>query len=125
MNRSTAASLAAAAVLFFGQSLFADHHRQPLRDTRVLVDQTQNDLRTAAEFERHNGKEISRYENAEKHLSDFDREYRKGHFDKDKLDTAIDDLKNVVEHNTLDPQGRDALMDDLQDLRIMRAAERK
>jgi hypothetical protein len=121
MKRSITAPFAAAAVLFFGPLLFADHHRQPLRDTRALVDQTQNDLRNAVEFERHKGKEVSRYENAERHLSDFDREYRKGHFDKGKLDTAIDDLKNVVEHNTLDPRARDTLMDDLQDLRMMRA----
>jgi hypothetical protein len=120
MKRSTAVPFAVAAVLFFGPLLLADHHRH-LSDTRALVDQTESDLRTAAEFERHKGKEVTRYENAERHLSDFDREYRKGHFDKDKLDTAIDDLKNVVEHNTLDPQARDTLMDDLQDLRMMRA----
>src|ERR1700733_3667662 len=80
--------------------------------------------RVAADFKRRNGKEISRYENAEKHLSNFDRELTKDHFDKGKLDNAIDDVKNVVEHNTLDPQSRDALRRDLGDLRILRDERR-
>jgi hypothetical protein len=88
---------------------------------RGVVDRTQDDLRRASEFERHKGKEVVRYENAERHLSDFDRELTKGHFDKDKLDTAIDDLKNVVEHNTLDPEDRDSLRRDLAALRDVRA----
>jgi hypothetical protein len=87
---------------------------------RGLIDRTQDDLRRASEFERHKGKEVTRYDNAEKHLSDFDREMTRGHFDKDKLDTAIDDVKNVVEHNTLDPEQRDRLGRDLADLRAMR-----
>jgi len=89
---------------------------------RRVIDRTSSDLRQAADFERrHHGKEAERYENAQHHLSEFDREYVRGHFDKDKLDTAIDDVKNVVEHNTLDPQGRDALRQDLEDLRLVRA----
>lgn len=88
---------------------------------RGIIDRTQNDLRMAADFERHKGKETARYENAQKHLSDFDREFVKGHFDKGKLDTAIDDVKNVVDHNTLDPEARDALRRDLADLRAMRS----
>jgi hypothetical protein len=87
---------------------------------RGLIDRTQDDLRRAAEFERHRGKEVIRYENAQKHLSDFDREMTKGHFDKDRLDEAIDDVKNVVEHNTLDADDRDNLRRDLSDLRAMR-----
>jgi hypothetical protein len=96
---------------------------QPL-DVRVTVDRTQTDLRRAQDFERQHGKEITRYANAQKHLSDFDRDFTRGHFDKGKLNTAIDDLKNVVDHNTLDPQNRDALTADLRDLRVMREEQR-
>jgi hypothetical protein len=96
-------------------------HRREVRDTREIVERTQHDLREGAEFERRHGKEIVRYENAERHLSDFDHEFTRGHFDKDKLDTAIDDVKNVVEHNTLDPRSRDELREDLEDLRGIRA----
>jgi hypothetical protein len=87
---------------------------------RSLIDRTQDDLRRAADFERHNGKETSRYENAQKHLSDFDRELTRGHFDKGRLDDAIGDMKDVMDHNTLAPEARDALQRDLGDLRGMR-----
>ena len=88
---------------------------------RGVVDRTQDDLRRAEDLERRNGKEISRYENAAKHLSDFDRELTRDHFDKGKLDNVIGDLKDVVEHNTLDPESRDALRRDLGDLRVLKA----
>jgi hypothetical protein len=97
---------------------------QSYLELRATIDRTQTDLRRAQDFERQHGKEITRYENAQKHLSDFDREFTKGHFDKGKLNTAIDDLKNVVDQNTLDPSNRDALTADLRDLRLMREERR-
>jgi hypothetical protein len=81
----------------------------------------QSDLRHAEDIERGKGKELSRYENALRHLSDFDREITRGHFEKGKLDTAIEDVKNIVDHNTLDPESRDALRSDLRDLRLVRS----
>jgi hypothetical protein len=93
-------------------------------DVRETVDRTQSDLRRAQEYERQHGKEVARYDNAAKHLSDFDRDFTRGHFDRGKLDTAIDDVKNVVDHNTLAPGDRDALVSDLRDLRVMRAERR-
>src|SRR5258708_2153025 len=90
-------------------------------DSRALIDRTQQDISRSLEFERHKGKEISRYDNAQHHLSDFDRELTRGHFDKGKLDQAIDDVKNLVEHNSLDPDLRDAITSDLRELRVMRA----
>ncbi|MES1257211.1 MAG: hypothetical protein ABUS51_02230 [Acidobacteriota bacterium] len=90
-------------------------------DSRALIDRTQHDIRRSLEFERHKGKEVSRYDNAQHHLSEFDRELTRGHFDKGKLDQAIDDVKNLVDHNTLDPGQRDAIAADLRDLRVMRA----
>jgi hypothetical protein len=88
---------------------------------RKVIDRVQDDLRRAEDFERHNGKEISRYENAQRYLSDFDRELTRDHFDKGKIDDAIGGLKDVVDHNTLDPEARDALRRDLEDLRALRA----
>lgn len=87
---------------------------------RDLVSRVQNDLQRAADFTRNNGKERERYENVQHHLSQFDRELRRDHFDKDKLDSAIDDLKNVVKNNTLEGHDRDALASDLSDLRTLR-----
>jgi len=111
--------LIASAALSMG--VFAQMLVAQMNNARAVIDRTQNDLRRAEEFERQNHKEISRYVNAQKHLSDFDRDYVKGHFDKGKLDASINDLKNVVEHNTLNPQDRDALSADLRDLRFVRA----
>jgi hypothetical protein len=93
---------------------------QGRRDARELVDRVQDDLQRAADFTRNNEKERERYHNAQHHLSEFDRKLRDGHFDKDKLDAAIDDVKNLVEHNTLESRDRDELARDLADLRVMR-----
>jgi len=41
--------------------------------------------------------------------------------DAGKLDQAIDDVKNLVDHNTLDTNLRDAISADLRDLRVLKA----
>jgi len=87
---------------------------------RDLVTRVQDDLRRAADFTRNNEKERVRYENVQHHLSEFDRDLRHDHFDKGKLDSATDDLKNVVKNNTLEGHDRDALASDLSDLRTLR-----
>ncbi len=89
-------------------------------NARSLVSRVQNDLRRAERFTSPNGKEKERYYNAQRHLSQFDRALARGKFDKDKLDEAIDDVKNVVENNTLSPRDRDVLTGDLRDLRELR-----
>jgi hypothetical protein len=89
-------------------------------NARSLVAHVQQDLRHAEHFTPPNGKEKERYFNAQHHLSQFDRELARGRFDKDKLDEAIDDVKNVVENNTLSPRDRDVLSGDLRDLRELR-----
>ena len=88
---------------------------------RNLVSRVQNDLRRAQRFARAGGKERERFYNAQRHLSQFDREFSRGRFDKDKLDEAIDDVHNVVKNNRLSPRDRDELDGDLRDLRELRA----
>ena len=87
---------------------------------RDLVDRVQNDLVRAEDFTRNNEKERVRYENVQHHLSEFDRDLRRDHFDKGKLGDAIDNLKDVVKKNTLEGRDRDALASDLSDLRTLR-----
>ena len=87
---------------------------------RDLVAHVQDDLQRAADFTRTNEKERSRYENVQHHLSEFDRELRRDHFDKGKLDDSIGNLKDVVKNNTLESHDRDALAMDLSDLRTLR-----
>jgi uncharacterized membrane protein YccC len=87
---------------------------------RDFVSRVQKNLRRAERFTPPNEKEKERYHNAQQHLSEFDRKLSEGQFDKDKLDEAIDDVKNVVEHNTLSSENRDVLTRDLQELRDLR-----
>jgi cell division protein FtsB len=90
-------------------------------NARDLVGRVQSDLRRSSEVMRNNHKNIERYEHAQHHLSEFDKALADGKFDKDKLDQAIDDMKNVVENNDLQGEDRDALAADLRDLRQLRA----
>jgi hypothetical protein len=95
-------------------------HAQNFDRARDLVTRVQDDLQHAADFTRNNEKERVRYENVQHHLSEFDRDLRRDHFDKGKLDAAIDNLKDVVNNNTLEGRDRDALASDLSDLRTLR-----
>ncbi|MGP0070915.1 MAG: hypothetical protein ACLPWF_03140 [Bryobacteraceae bacterium] len=93
---------------------------QELDRARDLVARVQDDLRRAEDFTRNNEKERVRYENVQHHLSEFDRDLRHDHFDKGKLNDAIDNLKDVVKNNTLEGHDRDALASDLSDLRTLK-----
>jgi two-component SAPR family response regulator len=104
-------AIAGVGALVFG----ADYDR-----ARDLVAKVQNDLQRASDFVRNNEKERERYHNVQKKLSEFDGDLRKGHFEKGKLDDAIDDLKNVVKNNTLESHDRDELAHDLAELRTLR-----
>ena len=89
-------------------------------DARQLVQRVQSDLHHSLHHGARNDKEHDRVEAAVKHLSDFDRNLSENKFAKDRLDESIDDVKNVVENNTLDARDRDALRADLEDLRHLR-----
>ena len=98
---------------------------------RDLVARVQNDLQRAAGFAnsgdaikiKKDEKQVERYRNAQRSASNFDRKLSKGKYDKGDLDSLINDVKNVVEHNTLQSEDRDALTADLRDLRVLRAQE--
>jgi len=115
-RRAAGARLLAGVFSGAGLALFG----QDLGRARDLVSRVQDDLQRAADFTRNNEKERDRYHNVQHHLSEFDRELRQDKFDKGKLDSAIDDLKNVVKNNTLEAHDRDALAADLSDLRTLR-----
>jgi hypothetical protein len=90
-------------------------------NVRAIVQRTQDNLSQVRSEGPRNDKERERIDNARKHLSDFDRNLNDNKFDKDRLDSAIDDVKNVVQNNTLEARARDALLKDLADLRRIRA----
>jgi hypothetical protein len=109
--RTFLGTIAGAGLLLFGQ----EYGR-----ARDLVAHVQEDLQRAADFTRNKDKERDRYHDVQHHLSEFDRELRAGKFDKGKLDDAINNLKDVVKENTLESHDRDALTQDLSDLRTLR-----
>jgi hypothetical protein len=87
---------------------------------RGVVDRTQSDLRAAEDLEHNKGDQRERYQHAQGHLSTFDRKLTHGRFDRGELDKAIDSIKGILDHNVLQASSRDALMRDLQDLRVAR-----
>jgi hypothetical protein len=88
-------------------------------DARAFVGRVQRDLQRAGEMTQ-NGKERERISNAQRHLSAYDKGLSQNKFDKGALDDSIRDVENVVQHNTLQPQDRDNLQADVNDLRVMR-----
>ena len=116
VTRRAAAGRLLGAVAGTGLLLFGQEYGR----ARDLVARVQQDLQRAADFTRKNEKERERYHNAQHHLSEFDSDLRAGKFDKGKLDDAIEDLKSVVKNNTLESHDRDALAQDLSDLRTLR-----
>jgi hypothetical protein len=91
---------------------------------RGLVDRTDHDLRKVEHLDRFSAKDHERYDNALRHLSEFDSGLSRGKYDHGKLDAAIDDLNNVCKNNILSPGDRDMLQADLRDLRDLRAGWR-
>jgi len=94
---------------------------QKFDGARDTISRTQSDLRRAATFRPNSKKEQERYKNAQEHLSELDRHFAKGKFDKDTMDTAIEDIQNILDHNTLQSQDRDMLMQDVNQLRAVRS----
>ena len=107
-----AISFLSTASLFAGQMM--DSH------LRQLIDRTQSDLKVAADSEHPKGDERKRYNDAQGHLSTFDRHLTKGKFDKGELDKSIDNIKAILDKNVLQARTRDALLQDLTDLKVAR-----
>jgi hypothetical protein len=66
-------------------------------------------------------RERERYDNALRPLGEFQERVRRGDFDKGKLDQAIEDVQNLVDHNPMDGRARSVLWRDLGALRSLRA----
>ena len=98
------------------------YYRDPAvpRSLRRLIDRTQNDLRAAADLEHSKEDQRKRYSDAQGHLSTFDRKLTKGKFDKGELNKSIDKIKEILDKNVLQASTRDALRQDLADLKIAR-----
>ena len=89
-------------------------HRRP-------VEATMRDLQDIGAQNTFSNHERERYDNALRHLSEFsERLHERGQFDKDKLDQAIEDVQNVVNHNPMPEMARRTLQRDDNELRRLR-----
>ena len=119
-NTNFSRRLVAKTLLFGALSGTAMAFGQEYGRERDLVARVQDDLRRAADFTATKPKERDRYREVQRKLSEFDRDLSHGHFDKGKLDGAIDELREVMKENTLESHDRDALAGDLSDLRTLK-----
>jgi hypothetical protein len=119
MLGSTVPVMAASAYQDYGRGYGRDYEYSGLRR---LVARTQQDIQAASEAATNiNGDQRERYRDAQKHISDFDRHLSKGHYDKDEIDHVIADVQGILDHNTLMAHDRDALQQDVTQLREARA----
>lgn len=122
ITRRPAVGLAATAfgVLITSQALKAQAYRYN-QEHRRPVDATIQDLQRIASNNTYSRKENERYDNAMRHLSQFEERLREGRFDKDKLDEAIGDVQHVLDNNPMHGRAREVLTRDVWELRRLRA----
>ena len=93
------------------------YQRQPASPAERTIE----DLRRISERETFSHGEHDRYQHAIEHLAEFSGKLYGGRFDRGKLDRGIDDVRNVLARNRIDPRGREILSGDLNELYRFRA----
>jgi hypothetical protein len=93
------------------------YQRQPASPAERTIE----DLRRISERETFSHGEHDRYQHAIEHLAEFSGRLYAGRFDRGKLDRGIDDVRNVLARNRIDPRGREILSGDLNELYRFRA----
>lgn len=89
-------------------------HRRP-------VDATIHHLQEIAARNTYSAREQKRYDHALTHLSQFAERLHEGYFDKGKLDSAIGDVRTIINNNPMDDKARATLNRDLAELRHLRS----
>jgi len=119
------AAIAPAILLVFGtlaQAQFSDEHRYDPDSVSALIDRVHVDLDHAYGAWHFSRGDRNRLNHAEKELRDFAEQWHRNRFDKGKLDDAISSIQHVLDNNHVPPRERDALSDDVAQLRNMREA---
>lgn len=84
---------------------------------RRALDHVSNS-RSYAWVDRH---ERGHFDQAQRDLSIFQDHWRRGRFDKDRLDGAIENLRDLADADQVNPRERELLRRDVRDLREFRA----
>lgn len=125
MRRIVNTALITGALVIFGtfaQAQYGPQGRYEPRSVSGLVNQVHMDLNRAYSGWRFSHDDRRRLNRAEKELYDFAKQWHRDRFDKDELDEAIESIQHVVDSNRMPPRERDALYNDLAQLRGMREA---
>ena len=94
-------------------------------DVSALVDRVHTDLDHAYGVWHFSNGDRDRLNHAEKQLRDFSQKWNDNKFDKGELDDSISSIQHVLDNNKLPREQRDALSDDVTQLRNMREAYNK
>jgi len=113
----TLTTMAATAKAQFGR----DQRYRP-EAVSALIDRVHEDLNRGYAVWRLSGGDRDRLTHAEHQLRDFANRWREGKFDKGKLDDSISAIQHVLDDNHLRGGERDALWNDVEQLRRMREA---
>jgi hypothetical protein len=112
-------SALALAVSFVGTANAQEYRFNP--EHRRPVEATVHDLEGIGERNSFSHGQQERYDHAIIHLQQFaERLHERGHFDKGKLDQAINDVQNVIDHNPMSPGAHELLVRDVTELRRLR-----
>jgi hypothetical protein len=91
-------------------------------EVTALIDRVHSDLNQAYSVYKFSGDDRERLNKAEKESRDFEHKWAKGKFDKDQLDDVISSIQHVLDNNKLPVDARDAISNDVTQLRNMREA---
>jgi hypothetical protein len=95
-----------------------NYQRQPASPADRVIE----DIRQVAQRNAFSHGERERYDHAIEHLSQFSGKLYSGRLDRGKLDRSIEDLRNILQRNRIDPRGREILGSDLNELRRYRSS---
>jgi hypothetical protein len=125
MNRLILATAIAAALLAFAPSAhsqFGPENRYNPTQVSALIDRVHEDLNHAYGAWKFSDADRDRLNKAEKQLREFAQKWNQAKFDKGELDDAVAGIQHVLDNNKLPVASRDALGDDVGQLRQMREA---
>jgi len=118
-------TITAMAVILFtatGRAQFGPGPKYEPSEVTALVDRVHGDLNHAYSVFHFSGDDRERLNKAEKESREFAQKWAKGKFDKDQLDDVISSIQHVLDNNKLPVDARDAISNDVEQLRNMREA---
>ena len=125
------ATMAAAGSMAFGDDRYYDRRSQDPRSSGMYgryadpVTQALRDVQHVWSRSRVDGHERDHFRKVVESLQDFQNRAARGHFDRGRLDRAIDNLGDLAQADQIHPQGRHLLRQRLYDLRSFREDGRR